>query len=226
MGMYDIKTAKYSPDNFFSGSFPISKEPRMVEEDVKQYQIVALSGTKVKPLAPEITTQEQAAVYAVAIAKAYAAEDTITLNGVTYTAVASDPVAADRQFLAGDAAAVAGSIDDAIALVETDYTVTSSGSNVTLAQKVAAPSDVPALETNVEAGCSVSVTTPYTPAVAELTDAVAKTIYGIAADDAAAGEHVVVYLTGEYNAKAVVVPEGLTVEDIQPYLRNLSIHLQ
>lgn len=51
-------------------------------------------------------------------------------------------------------------------------------------------------------------------------------LYGIAADDAAAEEEVVVYLTGEFFADALVLPENATVADVEVPLRNLGIFLK
>ena len=51
-------------------------------------------------------------------------------------------------------------------------------------------------------------------------------LYGITADSAEAGEEVPVYLTGEFFADALVLPEGVKAADIEVALRNLGIFLK
>lgn len=51
-------------------------------------------------------------------------------------------------------------------------------------------------------------------------------LYGILAEDAAAGEDGIVYLTGEFFADALVLPEGATAADLEVPLRNLGIFLK
>ena len=51
-------------------------------------------------------------------------------------------------------------------------------------------------------------------------------IYGIAADDAAAGEEVVVYLTGEFFADAINLPDSVTVDTLTTAFRNIGIFLK
>lgn len=51
-------------------------------------------------------------------------------------------------------------------------------------------------------------------------------LYGIAADNASAGEEVVVYLTGEFFSSAIEWPENVTEEMLKSYFRNISIFLK
>lgn len=50
-------------------------------------------------------------------------------------------------------------------------------------------------------------------------------LYGIAASDSTDGG-VVCYLTGEYFADALVLPDGVTVEALKPAFRKLGIYLK
>lgn len=51
-------------------------------------------------------------------------------------------------------------------------------------------------------------------------------LYGIAADSAAQGDDVVVYLTGEFFANALALQEDVTVADVEVPFRNLGIFLK
>ena len=51
-------------------------------------------------------------------------------------------------------------------------------------------------------------------------------IYGIVADDAANDADAVVYLTGEFFADALVLPEHATAADVEVALRNIGIFLK
>lgn len=51
-------------------------------------------------------------------------------------------------------------------------------------------------------------------------------LYGIVADNAAADEEVVVYLTGEFFGNALVLPANATVADVEVPLRELGIFLK
>lgn len=51
-------------------------------------------------------------------------------------------------------------------------------------------------------------------------------LYGIMAEDAASGEEGIVYLSGEFFADALVLPEHATVADVEVPLRNLGIFLK
>ena len=51
-------------------------------------------------------------------------------------------------------------------------------------------------------------------------------LYGILADDADTGEEGIVYLSGEFFADALVLPEHATVADVEIPLRNLGIFLK
>ena len=51
-------------------------------------------------------------------------------------------------------------------------------------------------------------------------------LYGIAAEDAASGKDAVVYLTGEFFAEGLALPDGVTAADIEVALRNIGIFLK
>jgi len=51
-------------------------------------------------------------------------------------------------------------------------------------------------------------------------------IYGIAATAAKAAEEVVVYLTGEFFADAITLPEGVTADTLAKAFRNIGIFLK
>ena len=51
-------------------------------------------------------------------------------------------------------------------------------------------------------------------------------LYGIAAEDAASGEDAVVYLTGEFFAEGLALPDGVAAADIEVALRNIGIFLK
>ena len=51
-------------------------------------------------------------------------------------------------------------------------------------------------------------------------------MYGIAATAAEAAEEVVVYLTGEFFADAITLPEGVTADTLAKAFRNIGIFLK
>lgn len=51
-------------------------------------------------------------------------------------------------------------------------------------------------------------------------------IYGISAVEAAAGDDVVIYLTGEFYADAIFIPTDVTVETLTKAFRNIGIFLK
>lgn len=51
-------------------------------------------------------------------------------------------------------------------------------------------------------------------------------IYGLTADSAAKNEDVVVYLTGEFFADGLALPDGVTAADVEVPLRNIGIFLK
>lgn len=51
-------------------------------------------------------------------------------------------------------------------------------------------------------------------------------VIGITAEAAEKGEPIVYYMTGEFFADALNLPEGVTIEDIKDSLRKLSIFLR
>lgn len=64
-------------------------------------------------------------------------------------------------------------------------------------------------------------------AVTVANDAVTTTgLYGIMAEDAKSGEEGIVYLSGEFFADALVLPDGATTDDVEIALRNLGIFLK
>lgn len=61
--------------------------------------------------------------------------------------------------------------------------------------------------------------------IEEVTAATLANIVGIAADEPNGGE-VVYYLTGEFFADAITLPDGVAVETLKPALRKLGIFLK
>lgn len=51
-------------------------------------------------------------------------------------------------------------------------------------------------------------------------------LYGIMAEDAKTGEEGIVYLSGEFFADALVLPDGATAASVEVALRNLGIFLK
>lgn len=51
-------------------------------------------------------------------------------------------------------------------------------------------------------------------------------IYGIASEDFKSGEEAVIYLSGEFFADAVVLPNKVTAADVEIALRNIGIYLK
>lgn len=51
-------------------------------------------------------------------------------------------------------------------------------------------------------------------------------LYGIMAEDAKSGEEGIVYLSGEFFADALVLPDGATAAGVEVALRNLGIFLK
>lgn len=51
-------------------------------------------------------------------------------------------------------------------------------------------------------------------------------LYGITADSADANKEVPVYLTGEFFADGLVLPNNVSVDDVEVPLRNLGIFLK
>ena len=61
--------------------------------------------------------------------------------------------------------------------------------------------------------------------ISEATSAGMADLYGIAADDSTDGG-VVCYLSGEFFADALTLPDGVTVEALKPAFRKLGIYLK
>jgi len=238
--MYEVRKAETNPVNFFAGDYPIATDTAIVDAgaEVKQYEPVKLVAGKLRPVVFVAASAAQeyvaatAAVHTLVIAASVTAGDTITINGEVYTAVSADPVAADKEFVAGTASTAAASLKLALAITEAiNFTIGGSSANITFTQKVAGIGDLPTLSTSATDTATISTTTPYvagadpepTKTAAENT---AAGLYGIAADDAEAGDEVVVYLTGEYFASAIDWPENVTKEMLRPYFRSLGVFLK
>ena len=77
------------------------------------------------------------------------------------------------------------------------------------------------IEPVVKVAASEAVSGTSTPAKSEYENTTAG-IYGIAA----AAEEVVVYLTGEFFADAITLPEGVTADTLAKAFRNIGIFLK
>jgi hypothetical protein len=62
--------------------------------------------------------------------------------------------------------------------------------------------------------------------VTAVADKDASGLYGITADSASSGDDVVVYLTGEFFADALEMPDGVTAADIEVAFRDIGIFLK
>ena len=78
------------------------------------------------------------------------------------------------------------------------------------------------IEPVVKVAASEAVSGTSTPAKSEYENTTAG-IYGIAAT---AAEEVVVYLTGEFFADAITLPEGVTADTLAKAFRNIGIFLK
>ncbi len=105
-----------------------------------------------------------------------------------------------------------------------------AGSNIPVAKatKTAAEAVAAHAPVALDAAGKVKNVTATTTGSGETAKTTVKTegLYGIAAEDAAAGEPVVVYLTGEVFADALALGEGVTAGDVEVPLRNLGIFLK
>ena len=81
------------------------------------------------------------------------------------------------------------------------------------------------IEPVVKVAASEAVSGTSTPAKSEYENTTAG-IYGIAATAAEATEEVVVYLTGEFFADAITLPEGVTADMLAKAFRNIGIFLK
>lgn len=81
------------------------------------------------------------------------------------------------------------------------------------------------IEPVVKVTASEAVSDTSTPAKSEYENTTAG-IYGIAATAAEAAEEVVVYLTGEFFADAITLPEGVTADTLAKAFRNIGIFLK
>ena len=96
---------------------------------------------------------------------------------------------------------------------------------VTAVKAVAAGKSVKQYEPVVKVAASEAVSGTSTPAKSEYENTTAG-IYGIAATAAQAAEEVVVYLTGEFFADAITLPEGVTADTLAKAFRNIGIFLK
>ena len=81
----------------------------------------------------------------------------------------------------------------------------------------------------VKDGATVRKYAPVAETADGIEEATAETLdklVGIAADVPDGGGNVVYYMTGEFNAAAVVMPDGVTLEALKPACRKLSIFLK
>lgn len=84
-----------------------------------------------------------------------------------------------------------------------------------------------AAEESVATGQSYQIGTRKPLAAVDGSNALNVTgLYGIAAEDAASGEDAVVYLTGEFFADGLALPDGVAAADIEVALRNIGIFLK
>ncbi len=51
-------------------------------------------------------------------------------------------------------------------------------------------------------------------------------LYGVSADSAEAGKDTVIYLTGEFFANGLVLPEGVTAANVETALRKIGIFFE
>lgn len=80
------------------------------------------------------------------------------------------------------------------------------------------------------AGADIPAHTPVTVnedgTLAAVTKATAASVYGLLPEAAAAEEETVVYLSGEYFADSLALPEGVTAADVEIPLRKIGIFLK
>lgn len=83
-----------------------------------------------------------------------------------------------------------------------------------------------------DAGTAAGAIQQYVPVVIEegkvkaATSATINNVVGIASEEAADGEEVVFYLTGEYFAEVIALPSEVTIAALKPVLRKLGIFLK
>lgn len=90
--------------------------------------------------------------------------------------------------------------------------------------------DFPTLPETGTAGAKLAEHTPVMAGedgnIVAVTKEAAGNVVGITAEAAEKGEPVVYYMTGEFFADALNLPEGVEIEDIKDSLRKLSIFLR
>lgn len=81
-----------------------------------------------------------------------------------------------------------------------------------------------------EAGADLAAHTPVILAEGKVTAVESKDalegLYGLTAEAAENGEDAIIYLSGEFFADALVLPESVTAADVEVALRNLGIFLK
>lgn len=81
----------------------------------------------------------------------------------------------------------------------------------------------------VKKGAAVKKYTPIALGADGLEEATAATLsqlVGIAADDSDDSGNIVYYQTGEFSGEAIVLPEGITLDELKTACRQLSIFLK
>ena len=78
----------------------------------------------------------------------------------------------------------------------------------------------------VEAHAPVLIADGKVKPIAAPASAGTAVLYGITADSADANKEVPVYLTGEFFADGLVLPNNVSVDDVEVPLRNLGIFLK
>ena len=90
--------------------------------------------------------------------------------------------------------------------------------------------DFPTLPESGTAGAKLAEHTPVAKgedgSIVAVTAETIDKVVGITAEAAESGEPVVYYMTGEFFADALNLPEGVAIEDIKDSLRKLSIFLR
>ncbi len=90
--------------------------------------------------------------------------------------------------------------------------------------------DFPTLPETGTAGAKLAEHTPVMAGedgnIVAVTKEAAGNVVGITAEAAESGEPVVYYMTGEFFADAITLPDGVAIEDIKDSLRKLSIFLR
>jgi len=90
--------------------------------------------------------------------------------------------------------------------------------------------DFPTLPDSGTAGAKLEALTPVAKnedgSLVEVTAATIDKVVGITAEAAESGEPVVYFMTGEFFADAITLPDGVEIEALKDSLRKLSIFLR